>query len=155
MGQKLYKAEVIVGSLLAGVGGFIIYKSLQLDYVNEFGPGPGFLPLWLGIGFLALSTIMVTLAVAQPHRTRPETGSWARPLVRGLATWAAFLIFIAFVERLGFFLTFAILAFFLAWVMSERPLWVSLIVALISAASFHIVFTWGLGLSLPEGALGF
>jgi putative tricarboxylic transport membrane protein len=155
MGQKLYEVDVLAGALLAGAGGYIIYTALQLDYVNEFGPGPGFLPLWLGIGLLALATVMIVLTVVQPRRNQPQTGSWMEPLRRGLTAWVAFMIFIASVDRLGFFLTFTFLTFFLAWVLSERPAWISLLVALSSALTFHIVFSWGLGLALPEGPLGF
>jgi putative tricarboxylic transport membrane protein len=153
MKPKIKKSDLLAGLLLAAMGGFILYKTIQLDYVNEFGPGPGFLPLWLGIALLILAIIIVVLTVVQPQK-EGRKHTWVEPL-RGITTWVAFIVAIALVEQLGFLLSFMLLTFFLVWVMNRRSPLVSVTVAVGSAAAFYVVFSWSLGISLPQGPLGF
>lgn len=154
MEPRIQKSDLLAGFVLAGMGGFILYKSIQLDYVNEFGPGPGFLPIWLGIALVVLAVAMVVLTAAQPQKEGLKKGSWVE-LLRGMITWVAFMVAIAFLEQLGFLLSFLLLTLFLVWGMNRRSPLVSLTVAVSSAVAFYVVFTWSLGISLPQGPLGF
>lgn len=70
------RADVLAGLCLIGLGIFIIQQALQLDYINEYGPGPGFLPLWLGIGFLALTSPLVVMTILRPMSHAAEEESW-------------------------------------------------------------------------------
>ena len=63
-----------VGCLLAG--GLLTVESLRLDMGNLARPGPGFVPLALGIGLLALSGVYLVMALA--HRARPAPDGGAR-----------------------------------------------------------------------------
>lgn len=152
MEPRIKRTDLVAGFVLATVGGFIFYKSIELDYINEFGPGPGFLPLWLGMSLVVLGLALVVLTVMHPQTY--SSGSWVAAL-RGLTTWVAFMVAVAFVDQLGFFLSFVLLTFFLVGVMNRRSPWVSLTVAVSSAVAFYVVFSWSLGISLPEGPLGF
>ncbi len=152
MEPRIPKSDLVAALVLATVGGFILYKSTQLDYINEFGPGPGFLPLWLGIALLVLAIALLALTVMQPQTA--VLSSWIE-VFRALTTWVVFMIAIALVDQLGFFLSFVLLTFFLVWVMNRRSPWLSLTVAMSSAVFFYVVFSWSLGISLPEGPLGF
>ena len=52
------KRDLLSGIVLASFGSFLIYEAQRLPYRSEFGPGPGFLPLWIGIGIVACSAVM-------------------------------------------------------------------------------------------------
>ena len=46
-----------VANLLAGIvvllfGSLVAFSASQLPYKGEYGPGPGFLPLWIGIALI-------------------------------------------------------------------------------------------------------
>ena len=43
------------GLALAALGAYIVVQARGWDYLTEDGPGPGFFPLWYGIGILACS----------------------------------------------------------------------------------------------------
>ena len=49
------KSELLAGILLTSFGTLVIYEARDLPYVSEFGPGPGFFPLWIGIGIVLCS----------------------------------------------------------------------------------------------------
>jgi len=50
-------AGVWAGVFLLAVSGVLMQQSLQLDYANSLGPGPGFLPRWLS-GILMVVTLL-------------------------------------------------------------------------------------------------
>ncbi len=47
------KGDLIAGAVLAAFGIYVIWVAVKLPYVSDVGPGPGFFPLWLGIGLIA------------------------------------------------------------------------------------------------------
>ena len=148
------KSDLISGACLAAFGVYIAVASSRLSYVSEHGPGPGFMPLWLGIGLivLALSLIAIDLARPEPKRTI-KSGTW--PVMRTLGGWLAVMGSIILLPRLGFSLSLALLTIFLVVVLDRRSFWTALSVAFGLALSFYVVFVLALGLSLPSGPWGF
>lgn len=47
----------IAGVLIVLFGGGAIYLSLELSYTAEYGPGPGFFSLWLGVLLIIVAGI--------------------------------------------------------------------------------------------------
>lgn len=148
----MQKADVIAGLVLIGLGVFIILEAVQLDYTSEYGPGPGFLPLWLGVGFLALSVRLVAVSMGRPAGERGM--SWRRTH-RAIASWLGLVVAVALLSRLGFTLSFALLAVFLILVVDRRAPLTALTVAIGSAFGFYLIFAVALGLPLPKGPWGF
>jgi putative tricarboxylic transport membrane protein len=148
------KSDLISGVCVAALGVYVAVASSRLPYVFEHGPGPGFMPLWLGIGMivLALSLIAIDLTRHAPERTS-ESGTW--PVARALGGWLAAMGGIILLPRLGFSLSLALLTIFLVVVLDRRSFWTALSVGFGLALSFYVVFVLALGLSLPSGPWGF
>ena len=144
--------DLIAGLSLIALGVFIILEAIQLDYVNEYGPGPGFLPLWLGIGLLALSVPLAVMSISRP--SGEESGLW-RETRRALLSWVGLTVAIALLNRLGFILSFTLLTVFLVLVMDRRSPFIALSVAVGSALGFYLIFALALRLPLPVGPWGF
>jgi putative tricarboxylic transport membrane protein len=150
------KSELLAATVLAGFGGFIIYEACGLPYSSEFGPGPGFFPLWIGIGILTCALAMICTCALGAEPREAGTGKFDRSdLSRALGAWLAFALAIALLSFLGFGLSLGVLTVFLIVVLDRRPSWVALGVAAGLVLGFHLVFAVALGVSLPEGPLGF
>jgi putative tricarboxylic transport membrane protein len=141
------------GFALAALGLYIIFQARQWDYLGPEGPGAGFFPLWYGIAMLALAAALV---VSQLRRraAREQAIDWSK-LGRAISTWFALAVSVALFKPLGFVVSFALLTYFLVAVMYRRPLKVAAAVAVASTAGFYLVFSFGLGVPLPAGPLGF
>ncbi len=141
---------LLVGSLV------LMRESRKLPASGTFGPGPEFLPFWLGVLMAGLAVLLFLQA-----RRRAPAGGASRvfPGLRALvpigATLVSLAVYILILEWLGFLLATGLLTAFLLGVV-ERERWrVTLGVAVANAITLQLIFRTLLGVSLPKGILGF
>src|SRR5688572_21774631 len=152
---KTNKGNLIAGACLAAFGIYVISVASRLPYVSEVGPGPGFFPLWLGIGLVALASYLVILSFARSENSgTQESPSW-KTTSRALAGWLALMVAIALLGRIGFALSFVILTVFLIVALDRRPALLAMGVAIGLAVAFHLLFVVALDVSLPKTSWGF
>src|SRR5260221_8822747 len=89
------------GLALAALGGYIVMQARGWDYATEDGPGPGFFPLWYGLGILSCAAFLVFFWKDSP-------ADW-RGAGRALATCAVLAGFCAQGNCIRFLLPFAAL----------------------------------------------
>ena len=149
------KKELLSGICLGSFGVYVAFEALKLPYDSEFGPGPGFFPLWIGIGLTLLSLLLIVANLFAS--TAPESSkSQSRTAIgRALVGWSGLMLAIGLLHWLGFGLSLALLAAFLVLALERRSPWVAISVAFGLALGFHAIFVLALGLSLPAGPWGF
>ena len=59
-------ADLVGGGVVLLLGIAIAFFSSQLPYYSEYGPGPGFLPFWLGIVLIG-SAVFVLVNILKKH----------------------------------------------------------------------------------------
>jgi putative tricarboxylic transport membrane protein len=149
------RGNLIAAGALAAFGIYIIWVAAKLPYVSDVGPGPGFFPLWLGIGLVLFSFALIFPSIRKPRsEARREAQSW-KPFGRALAGWLAVMIAIALLGKLGFAFTFVALTIFLIVALDRRSPLLALAVGIGLAAAFHILFVVALDVSLPKAVWGF
>jgi putative tricarboxylic transport membrane protein len=146
------KGELLAAIILTSFGCLVIYEARGLPYHSEFGPGPGFFPLWIGIGIVVCSLFMLGAIFFRGGETFEISKV---ELVRALSAWLAFVLAIVLMRLIGFGLSFGLLTAFLVLVLDRRSPWLAIGVALGLALGFHLVFAVALGVSLPAGPWGF
>ena len=149
------KGNLTAGIVLAGFGLYVISVAVRLPYVSDVGPGPGFFPLWLGIGLvLFASTLIFTSITSLRQGPTKETEAW-RLMARSLSGWLALMIAIALLGSIGFVASFIILTIFLTVALERRPALLALGVGAGLAVAFHLIFVVALDVSLPKAVWGF
>jgi putative tricarboxylic transport membrane protein len=149
------KGNLISGACLAAFGIYVISVAAKLPYVSDVGPGPGFFPLWLGIGMVLLASwLILTSAGFASAKTSNEATSW-KGSGRSLAGWLALIVTVALLGKLGFGLSFILLTVFLIVALDRRPLRLAVGIAVALTAAFYLIFVAALEVSLPKGPWGF
>jgi putative tricarboxylic transport membrane protein len=151
---NLSKENVISALCLGAFGIYVISVAANLAYVSDVGPGPGFFPLWLGVGLIVFAACLIFVA---PNAENRETArpAFSKTAGRALAGWVALMVAIALLGRIGFILSFVALAVFLIVVLDRRPALLAIIVAIGLAAAFQLIFVAALDVALPTGFWGF
>jgi putative tricarboxylic transport membrane protein len=147
------RSDIVSGIAVAAFGLYVTVQSARLDYVSEYGPGPGFLPLWLGIGLFTLAAYLTVSNLVRPA-PEPVKKSWRAP-GRTLSGWLAVMLAILLLPRIGFSASLALLTIFLIVALERGSVWTAVGVGFGLAVGFYLIFIFALGLSLPAGPWGF
>jgi hypothetical protein len=144
------KGEIAVAIALGGIAVFLILTAARMPLGTTVMPGPGVMPLVIGIG-LAATAIALMAATLKRRGDISETARFgSRDILVAIAglVWASL-----FFEALGFFLCFGI--FLLALVKEfGRQKWIkSLAFAILAVATAYWFFGMVLDVSLPRGLL--
>jgi putative tricarboxylic transport membrane protein len=146
--------DIVSGAVLAGLGIFIISEARRWEYLGPDGPGPGFFPLWYGVGMVALALLLVGMSLLQSARASGKPVDW-REVGRALTAWAGLALCVGLLKVLGFLLAFGLFTFFLVAVMYRRPLVIALAVSVGTSLGFWLLFPLALNVALPVGRFGF
>ena len=145
-----------IADFIGRVAGLILgmaagYFSWPLVYFSEFGPGPGFLPLWIGISIAGFA-IVVIFNILRKHE---KVGVFLKPRTR--EGFKLLLIIIAtffLLPLLGFSIGFGLFAGITMRVMGRHG-WVSCGLAAVGIAiGIRYVFGHWLSIPLPKGIVG-
>jgi putative tricarboxylic transport membrane protein len=152
---KNNKGNLVAGACLAAFGIYVVSVASKLPYVSDVGPGPGFFPLWLGIGLIVFaSCLMLSSFSAFTKESSSHSPTW-RTTGRALAGWFGLMVAIALFGWIGFIASFVVLTVFLIVALDRRPLLLSIGVGIGLAVAFHLLFVMALDVSLPAGRWGF
>jgi putative tricarboxylic transport membrane protein len=150
----LRNGEVVSGAALFALGAYIILESRQWEYLGADGPGPGFFPMWYGIGLIVLSAALIVTHLRAPEPAAPVSGE-SGGKGRSLAAWLGLVVCVALLKPLGFVIAFALYSLFLVRFLYGQSLGRSVAVAVGGAAGFYLLFDVALNVALPTGVLGF
>ncbi|MEW6262255.1 MAG: tripartite tricarboxylate transporter TctB family protein [Thermodesulfobacteriota bacterium] len=144
----------IVWSTLLLFGIFVVCESLQLRYQGDFGPGPGFFSLWLGVLVIGLALLELAKTVRRRREPLPQGFLPDRAGIRRILSVVGALVGALFLmEWLGFSLTMLFFSVFLLRTLGRQPWWLTFVLAL--AGSFGTAFLFRqLLVMLPRGILG-
>jgi len=139
-----------------GLSVWLVLESLKFSYLSKFGPGPGFLPFWLGIilGSISLFSFFDTFS-----GKRRSEGSESR-----LPGWGALgrvglimLIMAGFallVNSLGFIPTVFLFVTAVLFALEGVGFLKSLFYGVMFSAGIFLIFLYWMELDLPKGFLG-
>jgi len=150
------RADQLTGVIVLIFSLAVMEGSRRLPPSMTFGPGPGFLPFWLGALMAVLSILLLVRACRQAaaavdKRLFPNR----RVLIPVGATIGSLAVYILLLEWLGFLLGTGLLTAFLLGVV-EREKWpLAALVAVLNSVGLYVVFRLLLGVSLPQSVLGF
>jgi high-affinity Fe2+/Pb2+ permease len=148
-------ADRIAGAaLLALAVAFSAGALRQWAYWGENGPGPAFLPFWLGLVMAILAVMLLVSGLRSPDSSEAwlPSGESLRRLVLVLAITVAF---VALLGVLGMTIATVLFLVVLIRYLDHQRWLVALAVALAVAALNYVVFTRWLGVPLPTGPFGF
>lgn len=152
---RLARLQVPLGQLgLAALGVYVAVHARSLGLWTDLGPGPGLLPLMLGIALLGLTAIWVVQTLVQRRQDTDDKRS-DEPLDRTYAAGVVggLIVLAAVMDLLGFQISMALFLFAeLSWLGRQRW-WVAGAIALVGSVGTFVLFDRVLGVQLPLSSL--
>lgn len=147
----------LVGSLvIIAFGGFAISQAVGLEYWSQFGPGPGFIPLWASIIMVLGGAIRIIQGLLKGVQERRTIGAEAKKRLFQVFAVAALTGLTVFsIDLVGFSAPIFIFSFLLVRWIGQHNLRTTLIYSICITASFYLIFVVALSVPLPKGVLGF
>jgi len=147
--------DLVSGLFWLMIGLLLSFCSLTYQIGSFIQPGPGFLPLGLGLLLIFLSCILL---LVHEKKVSPIGQKGLSSLFSGWRRLAytvlVLLVTIFLFEQIGSLFTVFLLVFFSMLVTGPRNWRTPLIVALLSALGIYMVFILLLKQELPRGPLG-
>jgi hypothetical protein len=144
------RGEIVGGALCMLFGVLWVATALGLPYMGDFAPGSGFLPLWLGVGLVALSAVHV-VSCLRSGAPAVAAGQWRKVVAVALGLFVC----VAVIEPLGFVVAVGAYLLFLLRVVEKEPWRTSLGVTAGTVAVLFALFRVWLHVPLPKGPWGF
>lgn len=149
------RADRITGAaLLALAVAFSAGALKHYAYWGENGPGPAFLPFWLGVVMALLAGALLLGAI----RSTDPGAAWLPDRIgqqRLALVLGATLAFVALLNVLGMVIATVLFLVVVVRGLDRHPWPLTLAVALAVAGFNALVFTYWLRVPLPVGVLGF
>ncbi len=144
-------ADLIGGGVVLLLGLAVIYFSSQLEYYSEFGPGPGFLPLWIGISITAFAAILIFNLL----RKGGKAGAFFKLRTReGFKLLLVIIGTFLLLPLLGFSIGFGLFAGVTMRTMGKHHWRMCGLTAVGIAIGIRYVFGHWLSIPLPTGVVG-
>jgi hypothetical protein len=144
-------ADFIGGAVVLALGLAVILLSSQMQYYSEFGPGPGFLPLWIGIGITACAVVLI-LNLLRKHG---KTGAFLKTQTReGFKLLLIIIVTFFLLPFLGFSIGFGLFAGITMRLMGRHGWVVCGLTAVGIAIGIRYIFGYWLSIPLPAGVVG-
>jgi putative tricarboxylic transport membrane protein len=144
--------RVTAALLLAFAVAFSVGALKQYQWWGSGGPGPAFMPFWLGLvmALLALVLLLRSLKERNPGAAWLPRGEGLRDM---LVVLAATVAFIALLKVTGMIIGTALYLAFLVRYLGRHRWWVTLAIALGAAGFNWLVFVHWLRVPMPEGMI--
>ena len=142
--------RVTAALLLAFSVAFAAGALKQYQWWGSGGPGPAFLPFWLGLVMAILAVMMLIRSLKQkdPGAAWFPRGEGLRDM---LVVLGVTILFVALLNVLGMVIGTALYLAVLIWYLGKHRWWVTLAVALAAAGFNWLVFVHWLRVPFPEG----
>lgn len=141
MRTSLRRLEIGVGVALLVLGMFAAWEGSRMPQGSAALPGPGMLPVALGVLLAGCSVVLIFLS-----KEKDQVAIGHRHVAIALAmVLAAGLLW----ERAGFLITCTLFLYVLLWTLSPLGWWRSLIAAVLGAVAARFVFQNLLNVVLP------
>ena len=150
------KADLITGTVLLILAGYVIYEARLVPESATFGPGSGFFPLWMGILLAGLALILTVGALLQREKAAADAPfpSWLTMAIVGKIL-GGLILFALLMETLGFTVNTLLFVTYLMKVVQRERWPMTLLIAVATTACLFIVFQLLLGITLPRNDFGF
>jgi len=142
-----------MGGLMMALGSWILFTAIKLGYMSGQKPGPGFLPLWTGLGIIFFGLAIGITSLAGGGKKFKKVFVKKELINMASMTGCVLLVF-ALTPVLGLLVPLGVTSGIMSRVMGTRSWKKVMGLALLVPVAMFLIFGIGLKARLPLGIFG-
>ena len=144
--------DLIGGIGVLGLGAGITFFAARLPYTAEYGLGPGFMPLWIGIVLIGCAIITIIQSLRQSKASQKE---FMTPKTRKVGfVFITLIVTFLVVRVVGLAPSLGLFTGFTMKTLGKHGWLLSALVTVITAVAVYVIFGYLLDIPLPKGFFG-
>lgn len=144
--------DLMGGIGVLGLGAGITFFAGRLPYTAEYGLGPGFMPLWIGMVLMGCAVITIVQSLKQPRGSQKK---FVTPQTRKVGfVFVTVIVTFLLVHILGLAVSLGLFTGFTMKTLGRHGWLLSALVTLVTAVAVYVIFGYLLDIPLPKGFLG-
>ena len=151
-------ADAISGLLLTALGVYAAVKGQSYGLGTLSQPGAGFFPFWASVLMVGCSAAIAARALVRMRASGARAGERPLPETNWRKVWlciAALLVYTTLLAWFGFGISTFVVMLGLSR-LDRRTTWrEAIVIAVLGAAGFWLVFSYALNVSFPQQVIGF
>jgi hypothetical protein len=149
------RTELIAAAIFFLLGAHVVQQSTGLDYWAKYGPGPGFLPFWMGVAWMGLSALHMGNIALQPQLYQgPQPFPRGQGAIRVGTLLGILLVSTFLMEIVGFLIALIVMVAACLKGIDHMKWRTSVLASVAIAATFYLIFAVAIGVPFPKGPLG-
>jgi len=150
----MHRADRFIGMLFLIFGSYLVFRSREFPYWQDFGPGPGYFPFWLGIIMIALSAYLLVRVFFFTAEKKEKTLGSQRGILYPLAALLVMLVCFFLMRYLGFVIPVLLFLLVLMEFLERGKRMVHFGVMILTGFILYYVFAYWMGIPFPTGIFG-
>jgi putative tricarboxylic transport membrane protein len=150
----MHRADRFIGILFLIFGSYLVFRSREFPYWQDFGPGPGYFPFWLGMIMIALSAFLLVLAFFFTKEKKEKTGPWQWGGLYPMAVLLAMFVCFFLMRYLGFVLPVLLFILVLMEFLERGKRMLHAGIMIVTGFILYYVFAYWMGIPFPTGFFG-
>ena len=149
------KANIYTGIVMLIGCTYLIFEAHNLEYMIKNVPGPGFLPLWLGILLAFCALLMIYSGFRGKAKEKDKSCSNKKKIRNTVVVLGSAVIAMLLTKILGLLICVGLLTGYLSWALGMKNLKTDILLGILTPVVFWIIFTAALDIQFPVGIFGF
>jgi putative tricarboxylic transport membrane protein len=149
----MHRADRIFGILFLVFGIYLVISSREFDYWQDFGPGSGYFPFWLGAILVLLSAILLVQAFFF-HKEKEKGVGLHRGTMYPCAVLLGMFVCFLLMDYLGFIIPVLLFIMVIMEILEPKKRMLHAGIVLVTGFILYFVFAYWMGIPFPTGILG-
>ena len=150
----MHRADRFIGILFLIFGGYLVFRSREFPYWQDFGPGPGYFPFWLGMIMVALSAYLLVRVFFFSQEKEEKDIGLQRGILYPLTVLLIMFVCFFLMQYLGFVVPVLLFILILMEFLEKGKRKLHVGITILTGFILYFVFAYWMGIPFPTGILG-
>ncbi len=150
----MHRADRFIGMLFLIFGSYLVFRSREFPYWQDFGPGPGYFPFWLGMIMIALSAYLLVRVLFFSREKKEKGIGLQRGILYPLIVLLIMFVCFFLMRYLGFIVPVLLFILMLMEFLERGKRKLHLGITILTGFILYFVFAYWMGIPFPTGFLG-